>query len=263
MSVEEISAKLDVSGLRSKGHHVHVQPCSCKHNVGLQEGMQWLVGILASPNSGRHPSVVDAIAAAIANPAAQQLNAQEQLLHEWLERVDLPDDVFLQQFNTYTLDTWDHYTHLRIAWLLLSRHGRQQGMDLIFKGIKSFIDHSPHTQRRDAGRGTTFHQTMTYFWVHMVHFSMERTRMQPFLSRELLHKFAPVQADLVSQQMPNPLGESSSESSLDALPFEQTLDLLPFKRFLLLNPVLSNGGYFLEFYSRERILLDPTARSQV
>jgi hypothetical protein len=52
--------------------------------------------------------------------------------------------------------------------------------------------------------------------------------------------------------VPSPLSES-----------EPVPALLPFKRFLLLNPVLSNGGYFLEFYSRERILLDPTARSQV
>lgn len=176
MSVEEITAKLDVAGLRAKGHHVHVQSCSCNRNFGLHEGMQWLVDILATPNAGRHPSAVDAVAAASANAPPQQLSAQEQMLHEWLERVDLPDDVFLQQFDTYTLDKWDHYTHLRVAWLLLSRHGRQQGMDLIFNGIKSFIQHSPHTQRKDTARGTTFHQTMTYFWVHMVHFSMQRAQ---------------------------------------------------------------------------------------
>lgn len=252
MSVDEITAKLDVAGLRAKGHHVHVQPCSCNRNFGLHEGMQWLVDVLATPNAGRHPSAVDAVAAASANAPPQQLSAQEQMLHEWLERVDLPDDVFLQQFDTYTLDKWDHYTHLRVAWLLLSRHGRQQGMDLIFNGIKSFIEHSPHTQRKDTARGTTFHQTMTYFWVHMVHFSMERARRQPFVSRELLHKFAPAQADAISQCVPSSLSES-----------EPVPALLPFKRFLLLNPVLSNGGYFLEFYSRERILLDPTARSQV
>ena len=76
--------------------------------------------------------------------------------------------------------------------------------------------------------------------------------MQPFVSRELLHKFVPAQADAILQCVPSPLSES-----------EPVPALLPFKRFLLLNPVLSNGGYFLEFYSRERILLDPTARSQV
>ena len=220
MCVEEVTAKLDVSGLRSKGHHVHVQACSCRLGTGLNEGMQWLVRTLALPDAGRHP------AAAPAAPA-QPLSAQEQLLSEWLERRDSPDDDFLQQFNSYTLDKWDHYTHLRIAWLLLTRHGRQQGMRLIFSGIKAFIENSALTQRKDTGRGTTFHQTMTYFWAHMVHYCIMRSEFSWSASRPDM-------------------------SQSDA-----------FKRFLLLNPVLSNGGLFLEYYSRERMLLDATARSEV
>jgi hypothetical protein len=221
--------------------------------------MQWLVTTLALPNAGRHPTGSDAIAAAAGHPPPQEMSAQEQLLHEWLERDDAPDDIFLQQFNTYTLDKWDHYTHLRIAWLLLTRHGRQQGMDLIFEGIRLFIENSSHTQRKDTGRGTTFHQTMTYFWAHMVHFSIARMQTQyPFLSREMLDKYAPGHSQ--RQQV----GEQASAASADAGSSGMSApELPPFKRFLLLNPVLSNGGYFLEFYSRERMLLDPTARSQV
>lgn len=262
MSVAEITAKLDVEGLRAKGHLVHVQGCSVTLDTGLEEGMQWLAATLALPNAGRHPTGSDAIAAAAGDPPAQEMRAQEQLLHEWLERHDAPDDDFLQQFNTYTLDKWDHYTHLRIAWLLLTRHGRKQGMDLIFGGIRSFIENSPHTQRKDTGRGTTFHQTMTYFWAHMVHFSIERMQTQyPFLSREMLDKYAPGHS-----QRQQAAAEQASAASADAgLGSSGTSapELPPFKRFLLLNPALSNGGYFLEFYSRERMLLDPTARSQV
>ena len=255
MSIAEITAKLDVEGLRAKGHLVHVQGCSVTHDTGLEEGMQWLAATLALPNAGRHPTGSDAIAAAAGDPPAQ-----EQLLHEWLERYDAPDDDFLQQFNAYTLDKWDHYTHLRIAWLLLTRHGRKQGMDWIFGGIRSFIENSPHTQRKDTGRGTTFHQTMTYFWAHMVHFSIERMQTQrPFLSREMLDKYAPghSQRQQVSGVPASAACASAGSSGTNAP------ELPPFKRFLLLNPVLSNGGYFLEFYSRERMLLDPTARSQV
>jgi hypothetical protein len=222
MSVEEVTAKLDVSGLRSKGHRVHVQACSCRLGTGLDDGMQWLVRTLALPDAGRHPA---AGAAAPAAPA-QPVSAQEQLLGEWLERQDSPDDDFLQQFNSYTLDKWDHYTHLRVAWLLLTRHCRQQGMRLIFSGIKAFIENSALTQRKDTGRGTTFHETMTYFWAHMVHYCIVR-----------------------------------SEFSWSPRPVVIPSDA--FKRFLFLNPALSNGGLFLEFYSRERMLLDPTARSEV
>ena len=34
----------------------------------------------------------------------------------------------------------------------------------------------------------------------------------------------------------------------------------PWKRFLLLNPQLSNGGLFLHYYSKQRMLMDPDAR---
>jgi ADP-ribosylation factor protein 1 len=106
-------------------------------------------------------------------------------LEEWLSRADDPPEVFLAQLRDFTLDTWDHYTHLRIAYILLSQHGRREGMKLIFRDIKSFIENSPRTRRggsasagAQAGdaagsRGTTFHETMTYFWVHMVHYAME------------------------------------------------------------------------------------------
>jgi len=45
-------------------------------------------------------------------------------------------------------------------------------MNFIFGGIRNFIANSKRTVR---SRGTTFHETMTYFWVHMVHYAMETT----------------------------------------------------------------------------------------
>lgn len=115
----------------------------------------------------------------------------ETQLEEWLSRADEPDDVFLAKLADYTLDSWDHYTHLRIAYVLLRRHGRREGMDRIFRGIKAFIENSPRTKRggsatdgipgsdsnNNSNRGTTFHETMTYFWVHMVHYALESSRV--------------------------------------------------------------------------------------
>lgn len=105
-------------------------------------------------------------------------------LEEWLTRVDESDDTFLAELTDYTLDNWDHYTHLRIAFVLLTRYGRREGMKLIFEGIKKFIENSPRTRRGGASnemgentRGTTFHETMTYFWVHMVHYAIESTKI--------------------------------------------------------------------------------------
>jgi ADP-ribosylation factor protein 1 len=99
-----------------------------------------------------------------------------------LTREDGDDEEFLTQLANYTLDSWDHYTHLRIAFILLNQHGRREGMKLIFAGIKTFIENSPRTRRggnptEPNNRGTTFHETMTYFWVHMVHYAIESIKI--------------------------------------------------------------------------------------
>jgi len=125
--------------------------------------------------------------------------------------VDEPDDEFLDKFQKYQLTSWDHRTHLRLAWLYLTKLGRREGMKMIFTGIKNFIDNSP------VARKTTFHETMTYFWTHMVHFAIMATK--------------------------NPTGD--------------------FVGFLLMNPQLSNGGMFLEFYNKDTMLNNPTARKEV
>ena len=120
----------------------------------------------------------------------------ESLLEEWLRVEDGPDDEFIEALTTFTLPSWDHRTHLRVAWVHLTKFGRREGMKLIFERIKAFIANSPVAGRK------TFHETMvwepgsaalaggsrvdyvacgcswlqTYFWVHMVHFAIEATR---------------------------------------------------------------------------------------
>ncbi|KAJ7198808.1 ADP-ribosylation factor [Mycena pura] len=115
-------------------------------------------------------------------PAGQSANtpgapsALEDRFTPWLVRAegDSPENEFLHQFETLTLPAWDHYTHIRIAYVLLSRFGRQKGMctglsDIIFDGLERYITQSAQT------RGRTFHVTMTYFWIQMVHFGIRST----------------------------------------------------------------------------------------
>uniref|UniRef100_A0A0G4HB99 Uncharacterized protein n=1 Tax=Chromera velia CCMP2878 TaxID=1169474 RepID=A0A0G4HB99_9ALVE len=52
--------------------------------------------------------------------------------------------------------------------------GRREGFRLIFARIEAFIKNSELTKRAD--RQTTFHQTMTYFWAHMIHYALEAAR---------------------------------------------------------------------------------------
>ena len=50
--------------------------------------------------------------------------------------------------------------------MLLRRHGRREGMRRIFASIQNFIKNSGRTNVR------AFHETLTYFWVHMVHYAI-------------------------------------------------------------------------------------------
>lgn len=88
--------------------------------------------------------------------------AEKSLPHEDPPAVDLNDEDFLNNFESCTLTSWSHKTHLRMAWLYLTRNERRVAVNKIFDGIKNFIQTSP------IARKTTFHFTMTYFWIQMI-----------------------------------------------------------------------------------------------
>ncbi|GLC43758.1 hypothetical protein PLESTB_000905000 [Pleodorina starrii] len=101
---------------------------------------------------------------------------EKDVLERWLQVEDEPDDEFLRKLEDYSLESWDHRTHLRLAWLYLTRLGRREGLARIHASIRAFIVHSPITARRS---GTTYHETMTYFWAHMVHFAIASQKVPP------------------------------------------------------------------------------------
>jgi len=59
-------------------------------------------------------------------------NVLSQKLESWLTRNenDMPTEEFLEKFKSYNLPDWDHYTHVRIAYLILVKHGRQEGNEM-------------------------------------------------------------------------------------------------------------------------------------
>lgn len=262
LSVEEISSRLSLD-TALPGRVVHIQGCSALTREGIMEGLDWLHDTLLHPpdpplsgappppppppsgggGSGSSGGQEDG---SDLSPAEQEARRLEALLLEWLERPDLPSNEFLLQLEEATLDVWDHYTHLRIAWLFLTKHGRRVGMEKIFSSIESFIKRSPRTKRSDTSRGTTFHETMTYFWVHMVHYAM--VTMQTAVPRA-----DDTTTNESGVQHVNEIAENDEEESLR----------LSFKKFLLMNPQLVNGGLFLHYYSKQRILMNAEARSAV
>lgn len=247
LSVQEISERL---GLQSEfaHRHIHILGCSAKTREGIMEGLDWIHDVLLQGPRSFHPTKDEGDENGD-DDGDKNLSAEEEeskrlesLLLEWLEREDLPPTEFLQRIDDATLDAWDHYTHLRIAWLNLGLYGRRNGMKRIFSMIESFIKRSPRTKRKDTSRGTTFHETMTYFWVHMVHFAM------------------------MTMQVANDSSETtSSEESIfgQKLKDDENAQTTAFKTFLLMNPQLVNGGLFLHYYSKKRMLMNAEARSSV
>jgi len=108
------------------------------------------------PDLKQLPSILPSSASTNSKPEKIVNPISEQSVDE------LEDDEFLRQFESCTLTNWSHKTHLRMAWLYLTRDGRRAGVNKIFDGIKNFIQNS------QTARKTTFHFTMTYFWIQMI-----------------------------------------------------------------------------------------------
>ncbi len=93
-------------------------------------------------------------------PSASHTKVETKLSHD--EVVEINDDEFINDFESCSLTNWSHKTHLRMAWLYLTRNDRRVAVNKIFDGIKKFI------QTSQLARKTTFHFTMTYFWIQMI-----------------------------------------------------------------------------------------------
>jgi hypothetical protein len=74
----------------------------------------------------------------------------------------LPDDEFLRAFFGLTLPSSEfrHRDHLRLAWLVVRRHGAAAAEEVVTAGIRRFAERNSH--------GPIYHETMTRFWVKLV-----------------------------------------------------------------------------------------------
>ncbi|RXW24326.1 hypothetical protein EST38_g1514 [Candolleomyces aberdarensis] len=156
-------------------------------------------------------------------------------LGEWLQRIesDSPPDEFMQQFKEYRLPSWDHYTHIRLAYLILIAHGRQKGKDILFEGLSNYISNNNTTQTN----ARTFHVTMTYFWLQVVHFGIRN----------------------VPENLAPPHASTAQEASPSQLPYPSSAD---FFKFLLINPHLVDGSLWSDYYSKETIM-SPEAKGSM
>lgn len=74
----------------------------------------------------------------------------------------MTDDEFLHAFFGGTLPNaaFHHRDHLRLAWLVVRRHGAASAPDIVGRGIRRFAERHGHGHR--------YHETMTRFWVRLV-----------------------------------------------------------------------------------------------
>ena len=104
--------------------------------TGLPEAFDWLNLALEIANSGQ-TAIPPNLESAAPNPRAQSTLSEK--LESWLMRIETdfePED-FLTKFRSFTLPSWDHYTHIRIAYVMLTKYGRKEGNVLV---ILSFLN---------------------------------------------------------------------------------------------------------------------------
>jgi hypothetical protein len=209
---------------------------------GLPEAFAWLGNAIATssanantpPTSSPQKKPVEAMLSDMRSPAA--LSAK---LEDWLSRAEhdpMTADELLQRLYAVDLPSWDHYTHLRLAYILLLKHGRRQGKDKIFEGFKVYIDKSGKVL------GKSFHVTMTYFWVQMVHLGI-----------------AGMTSGRGSHTLKAEDGEKKQDDANDGIP---SLGVDDFARFLVVNPYLVDGQLWADYYSKE-VLMSKEAREGV
>ncbi|KAJ6629340.1 ADP-ribosylation factor family-domain-containing protein [Mycena sp. CBHHK59/15] len=187
----------------------------------LRNAFNWLQAAIENVRAGNPPNAYPAV-----RPDPRPSAELQTTLDAWLVRAgtDYSPEVFLQQFETLRLPAWDHYTHIRAAYLLLAIFDRQKGErslgdDLILQGVEKYISQSAQTH------GRTFHVTMTYFWIQIVHFG-------------------------ICSMSPRPSDWTLVDEDVD----EKKSGDDDFARFLLRNPFVVDGNLWAVYYSKDRIM---------
>lgn len=128
---------------------------------------------LVSPPSSSAPAPTVSSTSLDPAYADHQKKIFDAAWEDWTSRLIAPDnndDAFIQQLLDFQLDIWDHYTHVRIAYIYLLRHGWEEGSRLIRESLANFIANSHRTAAPNGGGGRSFHYTMTNFWCAIIFF---------------------------------------------------------------------------------------------
>ena len=96
--------------------------------TGLPEAFDWLkLALEIAKSSQTTGTIPKGLEPATPNPREQSVLSEK--LESWLTRIetDLDPEELLNKFHSFTLPSWDHYTHIRIAYVMLTKYGRKGG----------------------------------------------------------------------------------------------------------------------------------------
>ncbi|KIK57964.1 hypothetical protein GYMLUDRAFT_86532 [Collybiopsis luxurians FD-317 M1] len=260
MPLTEIRAKVDKI---IPGHKVAIfGVCLIQKGISsdLKAAFDWLQAALKNLPLPAPPSSSTS-APKRQSPAVEATmeDALEKKVASWVTRAetDSSPGEFLSQFDSINLPSWDHYTHIRLAYVMIMKFGRRKGKDMIFEGIERYIKQSSQT------RGRTFHVTMTYFWVHFVHFgianmpapqspshSSDENEARTFGKNEL--DFMDSHISTETSDYATIVDDSSSVWTLvPTLSPSKHPENEEFARFLIMNPFVARGNLWEDYYSRD------------
>ena len=101
--------------------------CVAHKGIGLWEGLEWVWNVSKEKAAKNNNSSEKN------EKPNNNVQPEKTLLEQWLEVEDEPDDEFLEKFVTYKLNSWDHRTHLRIAWTYLSKYPRREALKVFLR----------------------------------------------------------------------------------------------------------------------------------
>ena len=132
----------------------------------------------------------------------------------------LSDKEFLDQFENLTLDPaqFNHYGHIRLAWLYLTQHPLDEAIIKVTRGIQAFATSQDATDK--------FRHTLTEAIVRIMSARMQTS------SNDSLDEFLSINRDLTDNMM-QVVGKHYSGEILDSEPAKTGFvepDLAPFPK---------------------------------
>lgn len=141
-------------------------------------------GVIGGVSPQEDQNIHQSEASQLSNDVIQhEIRKRETLWQMWRDRIVGDDEEFLAQLTSYQLDSWDHYTHVRLAWIYITRLDIQSGYNGIEKTIYDFVNKSSNTI------GKSFHPTLTRFWCHMIAYWMIRKKIDDLKNRKKQETF--------------------------------------------------------------------------